>query len=186
MKNRKFYTACFTCNRPNWLPWKYDETDHRFLELKIKLQHIIVDAMSKGYKYFICGMALGVDLLCAEIVLRVRKWFHGIKLECAIPCKNQAEKWRSKDLDRYGKILLFADKITYVSDSDYYDGCMQKRNKYMVDKSDLLIAVHNGLPGGTKQTLDYAISKGIQVKVVDPYNLKDIFSPWQNFLIAVP
>ena len=30
---------------------------------------------------------------------------------------------------------------------------MQKRNKYMVDKSNLLIAIYNGCEGGTKQII---------------------------------
>ena len=43
---------------------------------------------------------------------------------------------------------------------------MQKRNKYMVDNSDLIIAVFNGNSGGTKQTNDYAKSKNIEIIII--------------------
>ena len=36
----------------------------------------------------------------------------------------------------YNKILKQADKITYVSNCNYYNGCMAKRNKYMIDSVD--------------------------------------------------
>ncbi len=40
-------------------------------------------------------------------------------------------------------------------------GCMQRRNRYMVDRSSLLIAVYDGIPqGGTLNTLSYAMGKG--------------------------
>ena len=42
---------------------------------------------------------------------------------------------------------------------------MQRRNRYMVDHSALIIAVYDGLPGGTRQTLEYAIRQ--QVDFVD-------------------
>ena len=43
----------------------------------------------------------------------------------------------------------------------YSPGCMQRRNRYMVDHASLLIAVHDGLPGGTRRTIEYALRRGI-------------------------
>ena len=42
----------------------------------------------------------------------------------------------------------------------YSPGCMQRRNRYMVDHASLLIAAHDGLPGGTRNTIEYALSRG--------------------------
>ncbi len=102
-------------------------------------------------------------MLCAEIILKLKKKHPNIKLKCAILCKNQTEKWKKESIDRYNKILSLADKITYTSNSNYYNGCMQKRNQYMIDNSNLLIAVFNGSNGGTKQTIEYAYKNKIKV-----------------------
>ena len=45
--------------------------------------------------------------------------------------------------------------------------CMLRRNRYMVDRSVRLIAVYNGVPGGTFQTLAYAMQKGLTVHTID-------------------
>ena len=45
----------------------------------------------------------------------------------------------------------------------YSPGCMQRRNRYMVDHASLLIAVHDGLPGGTRRTIEYALRRGIGI-----------------------
>ena len=163
MEDRKFYTRCFTGHRPKNLPWGYKEKGIKFFVFKNKLKKIINQSIKAGYVYFISGMALGIDMLCAEIILKLKKKHTNIKLECAIPCKSQTEKWKKESIDRYNKILSLADKITYTSNSNYYNGCMQKRNQYMIDNSNLLIAVFNGSNGGTKQTIEYAYKNKIKV-----------------------
>ena len=58
--------------------------------------------------------------------------------------------------------------MTFVSDRPYFDGCMQKRNKYMIDNSSVLIALFNGKPGGTKITIDYAKQQGHEILTIEP------------------
>ena len=99
---------------------------------------------------------------------KLKKSNNAIKLECAIPCKNQTEKWFTKTKTRYNKILNCADKITMISNVNYYNGCMQKRNKYMIDNSTLLIACFNGKNGGTKNTIEYAKSKNLKTIIIKP------------------
>lgn len=111
-------------------------------------------------------MALGIDMLCAELVLSLKDKYPNIQLECAIPCKNQTLNWQIKNIIRYNQIISKADIITFVSYKNYYKGCMQKRNKYMVDKSDLLIAIYNGCLVGTKQTIDYAKQQNINIHII--------------------
>lgn len=61
-------------------------------------------------------MALGFDMICAEIVLEIKKKYPHIKLVCAIPCKNQDELWTNEYKKRYKKILKQADTIRYISE----------------------------------------------------------------------
>lgn len=88
-------------------------------------------------------------------------------LEIAVPCPNQDLKWRKKDKLRYKAILNAASLVNVVSEK-YSDFCMQKRNEYMVDKSDLVLVVRNGeRQGGTYNTLRYAQRKDKKLTVIN-------------------
>ncbi len=111
-------------------------------------------------------MALGVDMDFAEIVLKLRNDY-SFTLECAIPCPDQTLKWNDKDKMRYDGILKRADSVNLIS-KRYTHECMLKRNRYMVDKSELVIAVFNGIEkGGTWYTINYAKSKNKIIELID-------------------
>lgn len=63
----KEYTYCFTGHRPQSLPWKFRESGIRFWLFKKKLKKIVEKSINDGYTHFISGMALGVDMIAAEI-----------------------------------------------------------------------------------------------------------------------
>ena len=117
--------------------------------------------------HFISGMALGVDTWAAEAVLSLKQEFPHITLESALPCETQAVKWNLESRERYYYILARCDKETMLQ-KRYTSSCMQDRNKYMVDKSDYVIAVWNGRGSGTGSTVKYALSKGKTVICIDP------------------
>ena len=48
---------------------------------------------------------------------------------------------------------------------------MEKRNRYMVDHADLLIAVWDGRPSGTGKTVQYTQQQGKPALVIDPKSL---------------
>ena len=114
-------------------------------------------------------MALGTDLDFAETVLKLRNKYP-IKLECAIPCPNQTLKWNDKDKLRYDGILKRADEINLISER-YTPESMLNRNRYMVDKSELVIAVFNGIEqGGTWYTISYAKNKNKNIEIINLCN----------------
>lgn len=43
-----------------------------------------------------------------------------------------------------------------------------QRNAYMVDHSSLVIAVYDGMAGGTKNTVDYAAARSVRIITLDP------------------
>ena len=164
----KSITCCFTGHRPKSLPWGYDEKGISYRKFKNKLRQKIRRAIKSGYEYFISGMALGIDIIVAELVIELRKKHPNIKLECAIPCLNQTIKWQEDSKERYENILNNADKISYVSNTSYFNGCMQKRNLYMIKQSSLLIAVFNGATGGTKSTIELAHKRKLEIVIIKP------------------
>ena len=160
-------TCCCTGHRPKGFPFKYgvDKQKHKTY-LKTLEQKIKLAITEYGITNFISGMALGADLDFAEIVLKLRNKYP-IFLECAIPCPNQTLNWNDKDILRYESILKHADKVRLISEQ-YTPDCMLKRNRYMVDKSQLVIAVFNGIEsGGTWYTIDYAKKQNKLIEIID-------------------
>ena len=154
-------TCTFTGNRPNKLPWGYDESDARCVEVKARIFDEVKRAVDEGYTRFICGMALGADFYFAEAVLQLKRE-HNLILECALPYHAQAEKWSEQFQKRHADILDRAQVITVLSDG-YTPYCMHVRNRYMVDKSTRLISLCYTDSGGAFATIKYAQKKGLDV-----------------------
>lgn len=159
-------TACFTGHRPSGLPQNENgKNSLKYLDIVKKLNQLIIESIKSGYTYFICGLAQGIDMLCAELIIKFKQDFPKLILECAIPHLKQCFDYSNEDLSRYLCILKNSDVLTLVSE-EYKPGCMMKRNKHMVDKSSLLIGVWNGNKGGTHNTIKYAQKKGIDCKLI--------------------
>ena len=155
-------SCCFTGHRPDKLPWGRDESDPRCLELKRRMTAAVREAWEAGYRHFLCGMARGCDLYFGEIVAALREELDGVTLEAAIPCPEQADRWSPGTRERYAALLEQCDTQTVLS-PHYTPDCMQRRNRYMVDHSSLLIAAYDGTSGGTRYTLEYALRRGLQI-----------------------
>ncbi len=170
MKNTK--KCCFTGHRPQSLPFGFNEQDERCRLLKIKLKEIILDMIcNKGVNYFITGMALGIDIFAAEILIELKESNYNIIIESAIPCLEQPNKWSEESQRRYFDILSKCDKKTLIK--KHYDyGCFNKRNIYMVDSSDFVIAVWSGKPSGTMKTVKYAKEIGKNITILNPVSLE--------------
>ncbi|MDE5943872.1 MAG: DUF1273 domain-containing protein [Clostridia bacterium] len=168
MLTDKLHSACFTGHRSQKLPWGFNEEDVRCKAMKSALRAEIEKAIQKGYTTFLCGMALGFDTICAETVLELKKRYKKIKLIGALPCKTQDIKWSEKDRKRYKKLLKKSDGIRCIYDEYIGEECMIERNRYMVDNSSLMIALYNGISGGTKSTVEYAKSMGLEIVFIRP------------------
>lgn len=161
-------TACFTGHRPQTITYLWDEQSKESIKLKGEIKKAIVELVENyGVVHFISGMALGVDMIAAEIVLDLKKKYPNVTLECAIPCETQANKWTEKYRDRYFSIIEMSDKETLLQ-THYTADCMYKRNRYMVDKSDYVIAVWNGSPSGTGKTVLYAKENNKEIIQIKP------------------
>lgn len=158
--------CCFSGHRPNRLPWGSRESDERCLELKYTLSRTLEDLYGRGFRHFICGMALGCDFYFAEAVLALRELHPDVTLEAAIPCADQAEHWAAAHKARYEALLARCDEQRLIQQA-YSPGCMQRRNEYMVDHTALLLAAFAGVPGGTMNTILYAQRSGVETMIID-------------------
>lgn len=108
---------------------------------------------------FYCGMAQGFDLIAAETVLNLKKKYSHIQLIACVPHQGQSVYFSSKDKIAYKNILSRCDEVKVFSDY-YFNGCMQLRDRYMVDHSDVLVCFLRENSGGTYYTVNYAKKNG--------------------------
>lgn len=155
---------CVTGHRPNKL-YGYNLSDIRWQKLKEQFKTILVE---NDCTEAITGMALGVDTVFALAVLELKSDGYDIKLHCAIPCKNHSCKWIKESVDQYNNILEKADIVKLVSDEEYKLWLMQKRNEYMVDLADKVIAVWDGSKSGTANCVKYAEKTGKGIIRINP------------------
>ncbi len=150
----KSQTCCFTGHR-NIAPYTPDTV---FEQTKA----IVTLLVSKGFKYFGTGGALGFDTIAAQAVLSVKETHPEVKLILVLPCENQTKYWKQQDIDVYNDIRLRADKVKVLA-PHYYNGCMQKRNRHLVDCSSACICFLTKHEGGTAYTVDYAKQNGLDI-----------------------
>ena len=154
---KRHYRCRFTGHRPEKLNMPESEVI-TWLELEIR------KAIDEDFVTFISGMARGVDIWAAEIVLRIRDEGKRIHLICAVPFEGFEKNWSDDWKRRYIEVMRKADIVKFVC-KGYSRACFQIRNEWMVDHSARVIAVYNGKPGGTRNTITYAEARQIECHI---------------------
>ena len=130
------------------------------------------DALALGHDTFISGMAIGADQLFAEAVIAV-KMMQPARLVAAIPFAGQESKWPAKSQANFHRILQHSDHAQIISEGAYAPQKMQVRNVWMVDNSDMVLAVWDGKEsGGTWNCLTYAKQQGKMILRLNPATLE--------------
>lgn len=107
----------------------------------------------------VSGMALGVDQWAAELCAEL-----GIQFGAAVPFRGQEAQWPLDAQRHYAHLLRCAAWVHVVDENVNRSSrrsiivAMQKRNEWMVDNSDLLLAYWNNTPGGTRNCVNYAMA----------------------------
>lgn len=166
-----------TGHRPDKLGWGYNYNDPRWIRLKEVFKQIIIDEINDdienggdGIIELIEGAALGVDTVYGIAAIELKSEGYKIKLVVAVPFHGQESRWPKESQDIYKNILGHADEVVYVSKGSYAAWKMQKRNEYMVDRADKLIAVYDEtLKGtGTGNCVSYARKKNRDIVYINP------------------
>lgn len=125
------------------------------------------------------GGALGFDTAMFYLFRGLRDKGLPIRIKICVPFRDQPSRWRYSQKLAYQDMLDTADEVVYVDTIEPYS-CepynvyrpvkMQRRNRYMVDDSSLLISCWNGSKSGTYNCIEYALSKGKRVININPYS----------------
>ena len=148
-------------------------TGHRIIplvrqeEVRARLTTTVAFAYKSGMTRFYCGMALGVDMMAAEVVLSLKAKFPDIRLIAVVPFSGQSSQWAFSEQERYRQILAKTDKVVILS-GNYFRGCLLRRNDYMLSHCCGVIAYYDGKSqGGTSYTVRKA--ERMKMDVVNIY-----------------
>ena len=117
----------------------------------------------KGITTFYAGGCTGLDALAAKTVLEYQETHPEVRLIVVVPHEGQSRKWSQEDKDEYERIKSLASEVVTLA-NHYYNGCMQRRNRYMVDRSSECVCYLTREDGGTAFTVKYARAKGLHVQ----------------------
>lgn len=150
----KSSTACFTGHRI--IPPDHRPALTRLLDEKLQA---LYDA---GFRTFISGGALGFDTLAAERVASLQCRHPDVHLVLAMPCADQDARWKPAERAQFRRMRYLADQVRVLSPF-YYEGCMQARNRFMVDNAALCICYFCHAGGGTQYTVGYALRQQVPI-----------------------
>ncbi|MBR4123927.1 MAG: DUF1273 family protein [Clostridia bacterium] len=161
MEDSKNLKCCFTGYRPNKFPFSvYDTENALYRQFENSVIEEILKLCHNGCRTFYTGMAMGFDIIAAEIVLLIKNSYNTpIELVCVVPFKNQGDSFSPFWKNKYTKIIENSDSVICLNE-EYHKGCYQQRNKYMVENSDYILTWYDGKSGGTRNTIDYAAKIG--------------------------
>lgn len=158
------YTIAFTGHRPNKIGG-YDTKNKQRAAIIARITALLQERLEAHKDLTVMtGGALGIDTDAAQIAYKL-----SIPYTVAAPCHNQDAKWVGSAKIEYQELLARAAKVVYIHDGPYLGpACFQKRNEYMVDNSDELVAIWDGSPSGTGNCVKYAEKQNKKIEHIDP------------------
>ncbi len=165
-------SCAITGRRPMRFKWKYKENDTRCKRLKRTIQDQLVQLYEQGTRRFYVGGALGVDQWAGEILLRLKEQpeYGDIELVLTLPFDGHDAEW-----DTRSRLQFLVDHsnetVTVGTTVEPAAICYKKRNYFMVDHADYLLAVYDNersIRSGTGMTVNYAKKKGLPITLIHP------------------
>ena len=141
------------------------KADANFRAIRRHMRDFLEDA-PQGELWLLSGGALGIDQFWIEVGLYLK-----LPVVAILPFKGYDSKWPDASRTLYAKLLDRCEEVRYVCEPGYDPAKLQKRNEFLVDNSDVLVAYWNGSEGGAKNCIDYAIFKN---KIINEFNVEDI------------
>jgi uncharacterized phage-like protein YoqJ len=170
------FTVSITGHRPNKLHG-YNIHSQVYDGIRTEIQRCLdklVQESGETELVAYSGMALGIDQIFVEELIKYNTAHleEHFKIVAAIPFKGQECKWPVSSQKFYHNLLRYCDEIVYVSDPGYATWKMQKRNEYMVDHVDHVLAVWDGSAGGTGNCVSYAKQQKKDLVTIHPRSLR--------------
>lgn len=164
MTENTIRAACFTGHRPEKMP--FDAENKVYVNMLCSVLYMLAnEAALEGCRTFYCGMQRGVDIWAGKAVLSLKRAYPDIRLICVSPYSAEIRGRTGRDRLDYEELKEHCDEFVTLHDT-YCKGCFFERNRYMVDRSDYVIAALSDDNSGTAQTVKYAEKRGRKVHLI--------------------
>ena len=166
--------ACaITGHRPSRFKWRNNENNTGCKRLKKRLNEQFVLLYEQGVKEFWIGGSLGVDLWAGEELLRLKTQpeYSDLQIHLALPLEGHDINWDESQRARMNALRDSCTSVTVIGESGQPAVLYKKRNYYMVDHSDFLVAVYDkdrSIRSGTGMTVNYAKKKHLRIIYIHP------------------
>ena len=95
-------TACFSGYRPQKFSFILLNGQEAYLALEARIKAEIMKAVDEGFDTFLCGMAMGFDLVCGNIALQLKQdqpEFRDIRLVAVLTFPPETSPCKIVDMD---------------------------------------------------------------------------------------
>ena len=154
------FAVCISGHRPEKLP-----AGAALRMLQSLLFREIESAIQDGARTFYTGLARGVDLWAADMILHFRKQYPAVRLICVLPFADRIRSVSGAERFHVNSVIQAADQVIPLSEH-FYRGCYRDRNAFMVQHSRRLIALIADIRSGTGQTVHMAERAGLELHVL--------------------
>ena len=137
-----------------------NEYEPLLTDIKEKLREIIWGLYCNGYDRFYLNCEYGIPLWSAEIISALKK-YNNIELHIAMPYEEQAKDWYDDQRERYFNVHALSDDV-HMLEKQYYDGCYDDAEEYMIDQSDLLLVFGCKQSGDFLHSIKYAKENDVE------------------------
>jgi len=177
----------FSGHRPERLPGQGNPEMPETKKLASILREQIEEAVLRDKDTFINGLMAGWDILAAEQTAALKNKYPHIKLVTVAPFSegffSREKCWTDEWITRAQEIYKKSD--INISITEYYrPGIYYERNYALVDNSSELFCCWDGGKGGTKHTIQYAITQKLIIKnffkegsILTELKISDIINP---------
>ena len=106
---------------------------------------------------------MGFDLLAAEAALSLPSELKDLRVKAVVPFRGQSDRWSKEEQDKNDANKSIEDDVEVLREQ-YYNGCLLRRNDYIVNRSSRHIAYFDGNhKGGTFYTVREAQRQGLDI-----------------------
>jgi len=140
----------------------------KFASVEKKVKELVGELIrSKSYVDFLVGRDGDFDRIVSSAVLRVKRQLYDDNSSLIWVMPYETAEYRNC----IGYFEEYYDEVELCQESAtaHFKGAIQRRNRYMIDRADLLICYVKEKNGGAYQTMEYAIKAG--KKIINIYAL---------------
>lgn len=172
--------CCFAAQGLQKLLYAFDEGHPDCIKFILKLAFEIELVISNGCTTFITGADEWPEIWFSELVLDFQHAYpeKNIRLVTVLPYQKKNHRLSKTYSERYEQVISQANDVVIMG-KQYYAGCVEERNHYMITESSHMIALLNGKNDSMQSMITYAKNTGTAITIL---NTDDFFKRRRKFL----